>query len=337
MKPIKLSEEAITKILDDIKTTLGNTKFTGSKVTYTVDPGMGATDVPTKAVIKFNTVPYLKMLSLIDNCSDEVGWHCVVEREETKDDTLIFKVTDILVFPQVVTGATVTPDATKYAMWSDALSDDVFNKVRFHGHSHVRMGTSPSGVDTTYQDTLLQQVNDFYIFGIFNKQGNHTLVIYDVENNVIYEDKDITLLTTVDITDNWAKNMLEEHVTKHTYTQTKFNTGTNNFYKKVWDEKLHAWVYDFDKDDKEDATVISNKGLYGDSVDEDNYETVNHGLNYYWTVRKGTAYYNDFKDCWCTKGRGYMTDKPIKAKGELARLNSKQMKPKGGTEDARQK
>ena len=60
-------------------------------------------------------------------------------------------------------------------------------------HSHVNMGVSPSGVDDTHRQKILDQLEPdmFYIFMIWNKSlAVHTL-IYDMAHNILYEDADV--------------------------------------------------------------------------------------------------------------------------------------------------
>lgn len=60
---------------------------------------------------------------------------------------------------------------------TDAALDRV-NRLRFWGHSHVRMGTSPSGTD---ESTMMRFANEgmpFYLRGIFNKLGRGEFTIY---------------------------------------------------------------------------------------------------------------------------------------------------------------
>lgn len=162
---------------------------------------------------------------LVDEAKNEVGWHGVARRDE--ENPSVFYIDDIFVFPQEVTGTAVNPDATEYAMWLSALSDDVFNTLRFHGHSHVNMPCTPSSVDTTFQDDILKNLNDFYIFAIYNKRDANWMTIFDVTNNVIYEDKDITYSTQVNPERVWAKEQLDTLVTERKYTQPNKATTTS--------------------------------------------------------------------------------------------------------------
>lgn len=73
--------------------------------------------------------------------------------------------------------------------------DDVFNNIRMQGHSHVNMGVTPSSVDTSLYDRLLDQLDDtmFYIFMIWNKKKDKTIKIYDLKKNVLFDTSDVTV------------------------------------------------------------------------------------------------------------------------------------------------
>ena len=57
------------------------------------------------------------------------------------------------------------------------------------------MGTTPSSVDTTLYEKILDQLDDtmFYIFLIYNKRGEKTYKIYDMAKNVLFETADVTV------------------------------------------------------------------------------------------------------------------------------------------------
>lgn len=134
--------------------------------------------------ISFTPVAYTKMMMLVEVNNKEVGWHGTVERQDNN-----FVITDILVYPQVVTSTTVEPPQEEYNQWQANLPDDIHNELRFHGHSHVNMGTSASSVDTKFQQDIVKMINntDFYIFMIINKKGEFNIYLYDGVLNLIYK------------------------------------------------------------------------------------------------------------------------------------------------------
>lgn len=142
-----------------------------------------------RAKLVFKPEAFAKMQLLIMKCSGEVGWHGLVERNENT-----FTVTDILVYPQQVTGATITTDQPEYEKWNMEVPLEQFTKMRFHGHSHVNMGTTPSGVDVKSKETLLSCIREgqFYIFMIWNKSLDYSVEIYDATGDyLVYEKCDV--------------------------------------------------------------------------------------------------------------------------------------------------
>lgn len=129
-----------------------------------------------------------KLWSYVHLCEKEIGWHGTVIRHGNN-----FYIKDVFLFPQTVTAATVTTDDDAYSTWILSQDDEVFEHMRFHGHSHVNMAVGASGTDLAYQHDLLRDVQDFYIFGIFNKKGLINFCIYDVKTNILFEQNDIVV------------------------------------------------------------------------------------------------------------------------------------------------
>lgn len=189
-----------------------------------------------KATIMFSAQAYMKIFALVHTYSTEVEWHGVVER--TAADAFYIK--DVLIFPHKVTGATVISDQTEYEKWLDTLDNDTFNALRFHGHSHVNMGVTPSGVDMTYRHNILNNFGTpsatsdlFYIFLIFNKKGDISGEIYDLQNNALYSKSTNTDEINIVVEDcDWLTDFLDEAkrvVTEsYSYNNTGFGSGGYN-------------------------------------------------------------------------------------------------------------
>jgi hypothetical protein len=189
-----------------------------------------------KATITFSAQAYMKIFALVHTYSTEVEWHGVVER--TAADAFYIK--DILIFPHKVTGAMVISDQTEYEKWLDTLDNDTFNALRFHGHSHVNMGVTPSGVDMTYRHNILNNFGTpsatsdlFYIFLIFNKKGDISGEIYDLQNNALYSKSTNTDEINIVVEDcDWLTDFLDEAkrvVTEsYSYNNTGFGSGGYN-------------------------------------------------------------------------------------------------------------
>lgn len=218
-KMIKLTPECLAEIRKDFESSLQGAKIADGKISYTKTFGY----INRKATVYFTEVAWLKMQTLIREFDKEVAWHGVAYRGDDKSKDGYY-ITDILVYPQEVTGATVNTDQEKYEMWLMQHEDEVFNNIRMQGHSHVNMGTTPSSVDTTHQEKILAQLEDgmFYIFMIWNKRGEKTIKIYDLEKNILFDGNDVTVEVQDDGTGMTAflaeaKKMVQD---KKTYAQT---------------------------------------------------------------------------------------------------------------------
>lgn len=187
-KLIKLPQDILDQYTKEFYETLRSGKFSDGKVNFTKT--LGAVD--RKATVIFTKMAWEKMQLLVKEFDKEVAWHGIAERCEEKDTYLI---SDILVYPQEVTGSTVTTDQSKYEEWLMSYDDDVFNKIRMQGHSHVNMAVSPSSVDLSLYERLLDQLSSdmFYIFMIWNKRGEKTVKIYDIRENILFETADVTV------------------------------------------------------------------------------------------------------------------------------------------------
>lgn len=205
MYPIRMTNKQIQEAVSAIRERLKSQKTTSSTLKFEYKLPTYAKKQNATVVIK--ELAWKKIKALVDKCDKEIAWHGVVTK--TKNEYVI---EDIVVFPQMVSAATVTSDETQYSLWLAQQPNEIFNNLRFHGHSHVRMATNPSGVDTQYQEAMLKNLNDFYIFAIFNKQGSHWCMIYDVEDNVVYENSDIVLNVEEDPVEVWATKEMSEKV-----------------------------------------------------------------------------------------------------------------------------
>lgn len=188
-KIIRMTPEMIEEAKQRFESRIKNMNCVDGKISYT------DTFVATgeKAVLWYTPDAYAKTIALIQDSDKEVAWHCTAHRVEDKVGQYI--VSDVLVYPQEVTGETVNTDQAEYEKWMMDLDDDTFNNLRMQGHSHVNMGTTPSSVDLEHQEKIVQQLEDdmFYIFIIWNKKFMYTAKIYDLKINTMFEPGDISI------------------------------------------------------------------------------------------------------------------------------------------------
>lgn len=231
-KPIRITEEYARICVAEFLAALREMRMTDGKVQYS--KVLGAQD--RRAALYFTPMAWVKMQLLIKNFDKEVAWHGIATRGEDpeKDEYII---SDILVYPQTVTSTTVETDQAEYEKWLCDLPDDVFNNLRMQGHSHVNMGVSPSGVDTTHQGKILQQLDEdmFYIFLIWNKPGASWIKIYDFAKNAMFETADVDIHIVGDAFDHAAyMKEARELVKNQVYTPQSggyyYGSGYNGQY-----------------------------------------------------------------------------------------------------------
>jgi len=184
-RPITITKEMKQTALSDFAELLDEMKMSDGEIKY----NRSFKYEDTKAVLWLTPEAYRKIVALVTGFSDEVGWHGSAARFGENE----FTIDNIFVYPQTVTGSTVTTDQTAYTDWLYGLDDETFNNLRMQGHSHVNMGVLPSKTDDKHRQQILDQLEKdmFYIFQIWNKSlSTHTL-IYDMERNILYENADI--------------------------------------------------------------------------------------------------------------------------------------------------
>lgn len=112
--------------------------------------------------------------------STEVGWFGTVVESITDSGNIMYTLEpELLIYPQLVTGATVGTDDT-----NDAYDNWYISQLRqgkrlmWHGHSHCNMTTSPSGTDRGLRNQLNAD-GGAHIYTIHNKYGSTDLEVFD--------------------------------------------------------------------------------------------------------------------------------------------------------------
>ncbi len=195
-KPIFLTDEQRAQIAQEIINFVSSAKIADGKITFTKD----LADNKQKATLRFTEMAYIKMMALVMKYDKEIAWYGVAERGGENE----YLITDILVYPQEVTSATVEMDMENYGHWlyhGLSSGDERYDNIWAQGHSHVNMSTGPSGTDLNHQREILADLrNDtFYIFMIWNKKNEHTIRIFDLQNNVMFENTDVTVEVIHDV------------------------------------------------------------------------------------------------------------------------------------------
>lgn len=135
-------------------------------------------------VLDFTGKAYAKMISLISSFTTEVAWYGVIRKENDN----LYRVEDVLVHPQYVSGGRVQDADEEYSKWLVGIwkQGDLFERMKLHGHSHVNFQAAPSSLDMqNYQERTEQMDGSgLKIFMIWNKRNEFWISIldYDVQS-----------------------------------------------------------------------------------------------------------------------------------------------------------
>lgn len=267
MKPIIITDEIREQMLKEFEETLRKSKMTSGEISYNkkVSFSKEAEENLGKAHIVFTHKAFAKMTTLIMSFSSEVAWHGLIRRVDSEKDH-VYEVYDILVYPQEVTGGTVNTDQAGYEDFLMRLSDEQANALFFHGHSHVNFACTPSSVDRAHQEQFIRNIrkDGFCVFMIWNKKFEHWASIYDLRDNILFENADIT----IDIGDIESGDMLSEFLgdaeTKVQKKETVVSAYTGKTYPTVKNS-----VPTKKPEEKKKAAASKKKGVSNNTEDDD--------------------------------------------------------------------
>lgn len=244
MRPFKITQDKHDELMEKFSAYLKNVCLTTNSFSFQ----HSVVDVKNKdkVFVTFSMKAYIKMRDLVDRFASEVGWFGFID----KISDLEYHITDICVYPQLVTGATVKETNEP---WDDDMPIEQIKRRHFHGHSHVDMAPTPSSTDIKHRDDQVSMVksDSFYFFMITNKKCAWTAALFDLANNVVYNTDDILidvdlgdgemLSDFVDDTKKMVKNSTPQLLSKMMAERAgTANTSappvqtTTNVYKNPW-------------------------------------------------------------------------------------------------------
>jgi len=133
---------------------------------------------------------YKRMCLYVEIASKEVGWLGTISRLPNGD----FLIEETYLLEQEVHETETELASESIGELAMALINsgedglEKANKLRFWGHSHVRMGTGPSGTDERTMDRFGREGNPWFVRGIFNKRGRGEFTIYLFERGMRIND-----------------------------------------------------------------------------------------------------------------------------------------------------
>ena len=233
--------------------------------------------VPQRIKVIVSPIAWVKMQLLIQGFSTEVGWQGTCVRDPEEETT--FRLEDVMVYPQKVTGANITTDETKHGEWLDQFPTETFRKIRFHGHSHVDMGVFSSSTDDDLQFDKIKmlQPGDFYLFFIMNKKGDLFIRLYDNKFGVMYETADVDVVIGDGFQPGEFMKSAREMVTQ-AYATYKTPTYGGGQYPKTGSYTPPAPAA---KTGSQPSKEKWSKELYDESPYEDRYDADDDPSGYY--------------------------------------------------------
>jgi hypothetical protein len=168
---------------------------------------------------------WLKMSRLVAACEVEVAWSGFV-RVEVVGETINLVVYDIFVPKQIGRPSTFDVSASgkaesfysefRTSRLSQAEVDQRMVDLKFHGHSHVWMGTYPSGTDNSFIRGVLERTKPlFYIRAIANKAGRLELTLYLLQYSLKISDIPWSIgWDQFSSIDEWAIHEVKSKVTR---------------------------------------------------------------------------------------------------------------------------
>lgn len=250
--------------------------------------------------VRISPVAFMKMQTLVMGFDKEVGWFGLVDKLGAEE----YRVSDILVFPQYTSGAFIDDeqdDPLEFRKWLDTLTDEEYVSRRLWGHSHVNMGVSPSGTDTSmfkrFAETNAAALeNRFALCVIINKRMDMFWWAYDAGTETEYLDKDINVTIEVEAgTSNVEFFEESKNLVRDLYTNKSFIFGgaqisrTASNLRSIMTEPPKSKVLpkpeedDNKEDDKNKIKSVSNGSkvltmsealarIYGDKEEDDDFD-----------------------------------------------------------------
>lgn len=184
--------------------------------------------------IRVSDIAYEKMLLYVDIASKEVGWLGTVSVQPSN----IYLIEDVFLLKQQVHGTeTEISNEGLQELATELLArpngEEIWNNIRFWGHSHVNMGTNPSSTDNSQMDIFRSCGHPFFIRGIFNKDGRAQFSLYLYEQGLTFDDARWSRESSIG--DALRQSIEEEFRQKVTEKQMGFHQGghmDNNPYQQ---------------------------------------------------------------------------------------------------------
>jgi len=199
----------------------------------------------------FTPTAIAKIQCYIEECNKEVGWLGKVTEykvAEYKDSLYLCDETYLL--HQDVGSATTEITPAGLVAFAEEVGLEEMGKAHLWGHSHVDMGTSPSGQDNSQMSLFKENGMEWFFRIIGNKKGEITVTYYNWTAGVVVEDVPWDVYDPLaDTLREAIKAEIAEKVKDIVYTpdtyvgfNRKWDRMFDGYDDKVWDKKHQCWV-----------------------------------------------------------------------------------------------
>lgn len=179
--------------------------------------------------IRITQQAYMDMYYIAANSGhNEIGWLGTVKKNGntyTIEEVILFK-QEVSVVETSLSPQDIAQVATDFI---DAGEIDKVNELKFWGHVHPANSTAPSGQDED-QMNVLSNGNDWFIRGIFGREGRAEFTFFDWERGVRFNDVPWEMIILKDEDrENELASQVEAKVTKILYQQPSLHFSKRNF------------------------------------------------------------------------------------------------------------
>lgn len=207
--------------------------------------------------ININFSALLKMKAYVENCDVEIAWLGLVEYDENKNS---YTVIDVELIEQEVSSVNadmMEKGLQKYAQSLIAKGEaDKLSKIKCWGHSHVKMGVSPSQIDADTYEQFYKNC-DYFIRIIANKSGDMKIDIIDTIAELQFNNIDWKAIIPTELLE--ANQELSVITKQYEAAQTKLNSFVDIKYNEIVNDIKKEITTNVTKDTTSNYTKTKDK------------------------------------------------------------------------------